>query len=263
MGALGVGLGLCGCVSQVGEADRLVLERRKLRLRNWEADGFKVGFLADLHVDSAARADRARRAIEMLLDEKPDVVLIGGDFQNERQPWHEEMLDTALSPLSRCTAPVLAVLGNHDFWAGRPEAIQRALTGLGASLMKNDSVIVDGVEILGYDDAFSGRPDFGLASKVRQRRSRIALIHEPDAADRLDGTIGIVLAGHSHGGQVCLPLGISLQTPVGARKYVSGFYRSARNPLYVTRGVGTTGPDVRAFCPPEVTVLELHGGAKA
>ena len=90
-------------------------------------------------------------------------------------------------------------------------------------------------------------------------KSLLALFHEPDFVSEVPKHVSLQVSGHSHGGQICLPGGYAVHTPFGAKKYKSGYYPDARVPLYVTRGVGTTGPDYRLFCRPEVTILTLRG----
>jgi hypothetical protein len=89
--------------------------------------------------------------------------------------------------------------------------------------------------------------------------SLIALMHEPDFVSILPKKVCLQLSGHSHGGQMCLPMGVPIHLPRGGRLYVQGFYPHAPVPLYVTRGIGTTGLDFRTFCPPEVSILTLRG----
>jgi predicted MPP superfamily phosphohydrolase len=87
------------------------------------------------------------------------------------------------------------------------------------------------------------------------------MLHEPDYVDDVTpAECSLQVSGHSHGGQMCLPFGRPLSLPRGARKYFGGFYPDAKVPLYVSRGVGTIGVDLRFFCPPEVTVLTLKQG---
>jgi predicted MPP superfamily phosphohydrolase len=87
----------------------------------------------------------------------------------------------------------------------------------------------------------------------------VTLFHEPDFVERVDPRSSLMIAGHTHGGQVCWPWGSAVHLPKGGRKYQKGFYAHTKVPLYVSRGVGTVGPDYRCFAPPEVSVLTLKG----
>jgi predicted MPP superfamily phosphohydrolase len=119
-------------------------------------------------------------------------------------------------------------------------------------------VEVNGVTIAGIDDAIANRQRYDFLTGGNHSKSLVALFHEPDFVDEVPKHISLQLSGHSHGGQICLPGGFSVHSPFGARKYVAGFYPNARVPLYVTRGIGTTGPDLRTFCRPEVSILTLE-----
>jgi predicted MPP superfamily phosphohydrolase len=236
------------------------VERQELTLPRWDADGFKVGFIADLHANSFRQMEHAKRAAELVMAEKPDVILIGGDFVNHGDPARLAHVGQSLEPLRDAKVPVLAVLGNHDYWAGYFEKTLAAIESAPLKLLRNEAADVQGVTIAGIDDALNSMDRPGFIEEGRHSRSLIALFHEPDFVDIVPAHVSLQLSGHSHGGQVCLPGGFALHTPLGARRYISGYYPEAPVPLYVTRGVGTTGPEMRTFCPPEVTILTLRGG---
>jgi hypothetical protein len=88
-------------------------------------------------------------------------------------------------------------------------------------------------------------------------RPRLAIWHEPDAVRFLPAVFDLMLSGHSHGGQFVFPGGFIPMTTKNGRKYIGGFYSNATTPLFVTKGVGTTGPPSRFLCPPEVVLLTL------
>lgn len=114
--------------------------------------------------------------------------------------------------------------------------------------------------VAGLDDVYYGHPDLQRAlAGVNSSMPVIALVHEPDLADRFacDGRISLQLSGHSHGGQVCLPNAKPLLLPRYAKKYVQGLHRVGNGWVYTTRGVGTCPPDIRLNCPPEVTHITL------
>jgi predicted MPP superfamily phosphohydrolase len=255
-GVAGVG------VLEWGEVDRLTVERRELRLPRWKADGFKVALLSDLHCNDAHEGDRAAEALRLAIEEKPDAVLVAGDFINSETDQTFPSLETALEPVREAGMPVLAVLGNHDYWVTTTSRLIAVLMQKGMRLLRNEIAEVEGVAVWGIDDGIAKRDKHDVLTDRTDSGSVLALFHEPDYVDRVDNRIGLMMAGHSHGGQICLPPGIPVHTPVGARRYRRGFYAKAEVPLYVTRGVGTVGPRRRAFCPPEVSVLTLFGGAQ-
>ncbi len=237
-------------------ADRLVIERHELKLPNWDANGFKVAVVSDLHANTQSMADRSARAIEMALVEKPDVLVMPGDFLNNSDEKSLALLREALAPLAYASCPVISTMGNHDYWARRPHKIVDILEKR-TQLLRNEVQEVSGVTIAGIDDALANRHDVGFLKPNRHSKSLLALLHEPDFVKDVPDHLSLQISGHSHGGQICLPTGTALHTPYGAKKYIAGFYEDAKVPLYVTRGVGTTGSDWRLFCLPEVSILTL------
>jgi uncharacterized protein len=236
----------------------LQIDRHELRLPRWDAEGFKVAVLSDLHLNSDAEAGRAQRAIRMAVAEKPDLVLLPGDFVNHSGPKNLELLATTLELCTLFSCPCVGVLGNHDYWTGHPEKVIATIRETPVKLLRNEVLDVSGVSLVGVDDAIQGKDRYDFFPRRETSRSCLAMLHEPDYVEEMPGHVSLQVSGHSHGGQICLPFGRALHTPRGARKYIKGFYENATVPLYVSRGVGTTGPDYRMFCPPEISVLTLR-----
>jgi uncharacterized protein len=217
---------------------------RTLALPRWNHADYRVSVISDLH------------AVQKAIAAKPDAIVIPGDFVHLMPEGDDYAhLRAALRPLADFGGPVVACLGNHDYNIMRQDKLLATLDRCGVRLLKNDVTRADGITFRGIDDALHGNPRAG-AGGPRESENTIVLWHEPDMVERLEGKASLVVSGHSHGGQVCLPLGIALYTPYGARRYISGWYPEARTPLYVTQGVGV----MRGFrynCPPEVVVLTL------
>ncbi len=240
-------------------AYRLTLEERTLTLPNWAADGFRLALISDLHVNNRSELERAQEAARMAMAAKPDVILLGGDYVDHKSQQILANIPPLLHEFYDSPCPVYAIMGNHDYWSTVPQLVIAAFNGTRVRMLRNETAEVDGVTIAGIDDAIERRNKYDFFPSGTVSKSLLALFHEPDFVDEMPKNVSLQLSGHSHGGQVCLPFGASLYTPYGARKYVAGFYESSRVPLYVSRGVGTVGPDYRLFCAPEVTVLTLRG----
>ena len=257
------GYGALGSVATFAYGDLtskdVQLVKKDLRLKNWTADGFKVAAITDLHLDSEEAVARAQLAIAQLAPLKPDVFVIAGDFLTSAAPQNLANVRTVMRGLDQIQCPIFAVLGNHDYWVRYFDLVKEAILSGNLRLLRNEVVDLGGVAIAGIDDALNHmqRPD--LIQEAKKPKSTIALFHEPDFVDEVPEGLSLQISGHSHGGQICLPGGTAIHTPVGAKKYVSGFYADAKVPLYVSRGVGTIGPNWRLFCPPEATLLTLYG----
>lgn len=244
---------------QLGTRDRLEVRRETLRLPKWKADGFRVAFLSDFHVRTRFHVEPALLAVNLAVHERPDVMLFGGDYFN-----HIDSLphfESFLRQIDTAGIPTYAILGNHDYGTKDVGAVIDRIRGTDVRLLRNELVDIDGVTIYGIDDGLFGKDRHDRLRESHESGSVLAVFHEPDFVDRIDPRVSLMLAGHSHGGQVCLPMGKPLNLPRGARKYWDGFYPKAEVPLYVSRGVGMTGPQVRTFCRPDISILTLRGAA--
>ncbi|MBC8064922.1 MAG: metallophosphoesterase [Chlorobia bacterium] len=232
------------------------LVERDLALPNWNADGFRIGLLTDPHLDSEEAVIRTKLAVGAVLAKKPDVLVWVGDYLTSAAPKNLENVRETLALMNETSIPSYGVLGNHDYWSRYFPLVRSAVTSSKMRLLRNETIEMDGVRICGVDDALmkKHRPDL-----VKGDRNTIVLLHEPDFVEDLAAGPSVTLSGHSHGGQICMPGGIALHTPRGAKKFVSGYYPDSHIPVYVSRGIGTTGPNWRLFCPPEATILTLRG----
>lgn len=259
--ALGAGLVAGSATPALARAyaHHVELNHRTLELPNWDADGFKLTMLSDLHMNNAGKLERGIEAAHLALSEKTDVIVLGGDYLDLRHPSVVENVGKFLAEFRNAKCPVYAIMGNHDYWSGAARALVETFERSPVRLLRNESVEIGGVTLAGIDDAIERRHKLDFFPKGRVSKSLLALFHEPDFADEMPEHVSLQLSGHSHGGQVCLPFGKSMYTPFGAKRYISGYYAKAAAPVFVTRGVGTTGPDFRLFCAPEVSVLTLKG----
>lgn len=260
--AASAGLLLYGCLV---EANRLVVERRRLRLRGWpeRLDGFRIAVLADLHIRDEFSRDLARRAVSLALDEEPDVVVLPGDIVGYWKPETPRLVGDALEELLLMEGNVIASPGNREYWQGCPHVLKPILDELNIKLLINEAYRHAGITWLGLDSANLGfpEPDETMKSALSlEEEPIVALWHEPDVVDQLPPGAALMISGHTHGGQFRTPWGWPPMTTENGRIYLDGFYPDAPTPLYVSRGIGTTGPPSRLFCPPEVSLLEITSG---
>lgn len=230
-------------------------------MAGWPAsrDGYRIGLIADPHVRDRQTVSLTKRSLEFLVRERPDMIAFVGDTVAFWKPGVEEMLREALSPLKDYEGHCVAILGNHDYFCGDPERLRPIFEEFGVTLLRNECLSVDGVNWVGVDSANEGRADPYYA--VRQCDPidpTVVLWHEPDMVDVLPRGPELMLAGHSHGGQFTTPWGWAPMTSRNGKKYLRGLYPNAPVPIYVSRGLGTTGPPARLFCTAEVTLLTLR-----
>jgi hypothetical protein len=243
------------------EAHKLRLERRILRLKGWPSslDGYRLAVLADLHVTDHASVRMAQEAVDIAVQEAPDLVVLPGDLINYWKRGVLDLLHAALAGLTEMGGRALAVPGNHDYFAGRAEWMAATLDRVGVRLLHNETARFDGVNWVGVDSEIGGRADpYGALRTCVPTDPIVVLWHEPDMVDTLPRGPELMVAGHSHGGQFLAPWGWAPATSKLGSKYRQGFFPHTPVPLYVSRGVGVTGPPARLFCPAEVSMLTLR-----
>jgi predicted MPP superfamily phosphohydrolase len=269
-----------GAVALAGDAillepNRPRIVRQDFFLPRWpeRLDGFTVALLSDFHYDPYFSIHPLRAAIPMVNRLRPDLIVLAGDFVSRPFIGDERLAALAIEPCARLlqqmTAPLglWAVLGNHD--AGTdPEHVTRGLRAANIQVLANQSHAIERndarIWLAGVNDVLSRTAD--LAQTVRAipaGEAVILLAHEPDFADEASRfPVDLQLSGHSHGGQVRIPLLPPLYLPPLAKKYIRGTYQVGPLAVYTTVGLGTIGPPVRLNCPPEITLLTLHSSAK-
>jgi uncharacterized protein len=229
-----------------------------------ELVGLRIVHLSDLHLGFPSRGSVAiDRAVDWVESRQPDLTLISGDLLSRRAG--EERLRGLLARLPRC----FAVLGNHDFALSRdPFSHPIELYDLEpATLLADDSRTIElrgrKVQIVGVDPR-SYRHHRAHPERVADPEAdlRILLCHYPDVIDRLKvGAFHLVLSGHLHAGQICVPWpGGRLRLASLRWTYVRGLYRRPAATLHLSAGLGTTFVPFRFLARPEATELVLTAG---
>lgn len=227
--------------------------------------GLRIGFLTDTHAGPFVSPIDLRRAVAMLRQEAPDLVLLGGDYISE-SPRYADDAAVALGDLAT-VAPLgcLAVLGNHDLSTDR-DRVTAALENHGIRVLRNQSALIETgrgpLWIAGVDETILGQADVEATfAGIPDGSAVLALWHEPDyAAQAAAAGAFAQLSGHTHGGQIRLPGIGPLVLPPGGKLYPAGTYVVNGLHLYTSRGLGVYRPPVRFLCPPEVTIVTLTTG---
>jgi hypothetical protein len=224
---------------------------------------YKLVQISDLHIGTWLNRSRLEGVVEMINREEPDLVAITGDFVTYDPDEFEEDLVGALQKLEPRDSSV-AILGNHDHWTD-PVLIRRILHQSNVIDLSNRVLTLrrgeDSLHIAGVDDTMEKLDDLDFVlEQTPEEGAAILLAHEPDFARKSasSGRFDLQLSGHSHGGQIVLPLvGPPVLPPLG-RKYPKGSYKIKDMHLYTNRGIGTTSIRLRINCPPEIAVLALQ-----
>ena len=267
------GTGVLGLPAYAGLVEPFHLEigRHECKTRAPAPDRpFKILHLSDLHASWAVSLDFIEEAVELGLQLKPDLVCITGDFISGKYADFDPYA-RVLAKLSDA-APAFACLGNHDGgrWAKfrggyeTTQAVRRLLQQSRIKLLHNSSTKfrLNGCDLIltGLADAWSENLDLAAAfppAEATGAATRILLSHNPDTKDFLKfQPWELLLSGHTHGGQVILPLLGAPWTPVRDKRFIAGMYSWNDRWIHITRGVGNVH-GVRFNCPPEVSLITV------
>lgn len=224
----------------------------------------KVVQLSDIQVSESYATNRLDKVIRKVNKEKPDIIVFTGDlFDNYAKYQHEQEIIEKLSKM-QASIGKYAVWGNHDYGGGAANIYERVMNAANFNVLKNTGetlTLKNGKTLFigGLDDSLLGNPSVNDTLAYREKYDySVLLTHEPDVADDFVGTnTQLVLAGHSHGGQIRIPF--HPVKNVLAEKYIRGLYElSDHTKLYVNTGLGTTSIHARFGVPPEISVFELH-----
>lgn len=243
--------------------NRLTLEQTEVPIQGLDGalEGFTIVQLSDIHYLPFTQIDLIEQAVAKALSRKPDLIVLTGDYVT-----HEaDTIFGVVQALGRLNAKygVFAVLGNHDARAGA-RIVRQGLEEAGITVLHNRGFAFDvghaQLNLAGVDDCIWGHPDIKAAlDGLVADAPTLLLAHEPDVIDDFSeaGPITLQLSGHTHGGQVRLPI---LGTPVLPKlgeKYVHGLYRVNGSWVYTNRGLGMVSMPIRFNCPPELTEITL------
>jgi len=228
--------------------------------------GFRIAQLTDIHFGVFLPEGLLRQAVQMVNELEPDIVALTGDFVTYSRAYIDPVAEILASIESK--KGIYAVLGNHDFRVGADE-VADALKSRGIEVLRNRHVKIrrhgEPLYVAGIDDWYY-RPDLGRALRgIPRNAPAVLLSHNPAiirAAARAN--VPLVLSGHTHGGQVNLPLigNIWGRSPEQL-KYKVGWARLGPTQIYVSRGIGTIVLPVRFRCPAEIPHLTLESSRHA
>jgi predicted MPP superfamily phosphohydrolase len=216
--------------------------------------GLRIGVLTDVHRSEWVSEEDVARAVGALMGERPDIIILGGDYVT----WGDRrFVKPSAQALELLTAPygVFGILGNHDDDHDMPAALAKKGVEMLRDARTRVTIRDEQVDLIGI--RFWTRRASDLAPLTRGATPfHILLAHDPRRLVEAAGLgVPLVLSGHTHGGQIVLPL----VGAIAAQKFpvVAGAARRDRTTIFVSRGVGTVFVPVRVNCPPEVAVLTL------
>ena len=260
LGAAGFAWGYATAVSAP------VVRRATVQLADWPpgAAPLKIVLISDLHVVGPDMPpQRLARIVKRINALGPDLVLIAGDMVSDRRlSTRSYSTRESIEPLARLRPRLgtYAVLGNHDHWRDAGEA-REALARAGIRLLDNEAVAIGPLALGGLNDAFSGYadPEATVAAMRSLPGARLLLSHTPDPFAKLPDDIGLMVAGHTHCGQIILPLigPLASFSDYGDR-FACGLIRESGKTLIVSAGLGASMLPVRIGAVPDMWLIELE-----
>lgn len=221
-------------------------------------DGLKVVHFSDIHFGSIIGEDRLKKIVNSINELKPDLVIFTGDLYDESIKMSEDDKKTLSNILKDVNAVIgkYAVSGNHDYSDDSYIDIMNK-GGFTYLNSEEDVLYYKGsipIRIVGFPSYINDEPNY---IEVNDDYFTITLLHEPDGIDNLKYKSDVIMAGHSHGGQVRLPVIGALYTPYGAEKYYDEFYKTNKGDLYISSGLGTSILRLRYFNHPSINLYRF------
>ena len=266
-------LGVCAFI------DARYIEPKLLTVKNQEVITHKLTLdaplkivqFSDVHLGKDYTLTDFKRVIDKINALEPDVIIFTGDLIDDNKHFDEEEGATAHLKALQATYGKFAVYGNHDHGGNGTKRYARIMANSEFVLLKDESETItldhgQKLTLIGVDDVVLGHPDFDRAFKgIEASDYNLFISHAPDVADLVKmQPIDLQLSGHTHGGQVRLPLLGAPFTPPYGQKYVKGLYsieESNGMQLYVNSGIGTSQLPYRFMNVPEITLLLLKSKA--
>lgn len=265
---LGIGF-LLAVYSFVIEPNRLVIRQASINLPSWPAElqGMRIAAISDLHAGAPyISQEKLRHLVELTNAQQPDLILLAGDFVIQRVLGGQFMEPAAMAAeLKHLKARqgVFATLGNHDWWYNAAR-VRVALEEAGIRVLDNQAIKIEQngkpLWLVGFADEWEGNPNITETLKqVIDDSPVIAFTHNPDLFPNIPNQVALTIAGHTHGGQVALPLiGRPMVPSKYKQRYAAGHIVEKSKHLFVTTGVGTSIIPVRFGVPPEIAILTIN-----
>lgn len=231
----------------------------------------KIVLASDIHMAGHHMSLRyVDRIVRTINSQSPDIILLGGDYVNghEKRAHHgrrfNTVMEAGLNGLSALSAThgTYAVLGNHDAWYDAP-FIARRLMKSGLNVLENQAAYIKDYNlcIVGLEDEDTGKPDRNGFYDCPVGTRKIALMHSPDSFQILPSDTLLAVAGHTHGGQINIPIIARRVTMTDlGQKYAYGLKTYDGIPVYITAGIGTSVLPARFRAPPEIVIITLQRG---
>ena len=251
------------------EPSRLIVHQETIQIDNWpkELSGLRIALIADIHSGGAFIDDKKlQQIVELTNQQNPDLIVLLGDYMSPNS-WHSRRVEPEVTAaaMKNLHAPlgVYCVLGNHDWWYNGGK-VRRAFEAKGIPVLDDEVAEIKWRErsfwLVGLADFWTRPQHVGeTIAKVPPGAPVVAITHNPDVFPGLPRSVPLLLAAHTHGGQVNLPLiGAPIVPSRFGRKYTAGHVFENGHHMFVTTGIGTSILPVRFRVTPEIVILTIN-----
>lgn len=234
------------------------------KIEDEHIESFKIVHISDTQIGYFYSAKRLKNLAKKINSLNPDIVVFTGDLIDyaNKKPDIEKITEN----LSKIDAKIgkFAVFGNHDYMYDLPKHYTEIMKNSEFNLLVNENKRIElengkYINIIGLDEKLNGNPLIDKYDKETDINDfNLVLMHNPDVIEEFKNSkIDLMLSGHSHGGQVSIPIKGAILTPPYGRKYTKGFYEVNGNNLFVTSGLGSTKLPFRLLNVPEIVEFNI------
>lgn len=225
-------------------------------------DSLKIIHFSDLHYGSSVNLDYVKKIVNLINKQEPDIVIFTGDLIDKRADINKKSVEKLRNELNKIDSTLgnYAVSGNHDYEFKKDF---KNILNDNFIILNNEEKLIYykeniPISITGFVDSSEGNPNYDIL-KNENNYFRFVLIHEPDEFDKIkDYNFNIMLSGHSHNGQIRIPLLGKIYTPKGAKKYYEEYYNMNNKELFISNGIGTSGINIRFMSQPSINLYRIY-----
>lgn len=235
------------------ETNWLEVTRHQINLKANSNKKLKIIQISDLHTKGIGTIEE--KVIKTVQSEKPDIIFLTGDIATPdgTKSGYEKVLKEL-----KAKKAIYYIPGNWEDWEPISD-LSDILKRNNIIDLTNKSIQLDHkLWLAGFADAPTGNPDLRILKNIPNDSKIISIFHSPIFFDKVSNSIDLAYAGHTHGGQIRLPLIGSIALPPGSGNYDQGWFQKNRAKMYVNRGIGTSIVPLRFLCRPEISVFEIN-----